>query len=89
MSEREESFAQNQFLNYVKDNKIPIKFYLVENIQMKGKIKSFDWYAVVIENEETGNDNLLFKHAIIAMIPSGKLSIEYTEPKAKIKRSNE
>ncbi len=70
--------AQDGFMNYAKSNKISIKFYLVENIQMKGKIKHFDLYSVIIENEETGNDNLIFKHAIIAMIPSGKLSIEYT-----------
>ncbi|GEM_PF-2284131 len=75
--------AQDGFMNYAKDNKIAIKFYLTENIQMKGKIKHFDMYSVIIENEETGNDNLIFKHAIITMIPFGKFSIEYTVPNVK------
>ncbi len=78
MPEEDRHSAQDGFINYAKDNKIPVKFYLLENIQMRGKIKHFDVYSVIIENEETGNDNLIFKSAIIAVIPSTKLSIEYT-----------
>jgi RNA chaperone Hfq len=70
-------------MNYAKNNKVVVKFYMLENIQMKGKIKHFDMYSVIIENEETGNDNLIFKHAIIAMIPSGKFSVEYAVPNVK------
>jgi|YelNatPaOPRAMG01_1025707.scaffolds.fasta_scaffold92336_2 host factor-I protein len=75
--------AQDGFMNYAKNNKVVVKFYMLENIQMKGKIKHFDMYSVIIENEETGNDNLIFKHAIIAMIPSGKFSVEYAVPNVK------
>ncbi len=75
--------AQDGFMNYARNNKIPIKFYLTDNIQMRGKIKHFDVYSVIIENEETGNDNLIFKHAIIAMIPVGKLSMEYASHNVK------
>lgn len=80
MPETDKYSAQDVFMNYAKNNKMPVKFYLIENIQMKGKIKHFDLYSVIIENEETGNDNLIFKHAIIAIIPSVKFSIEYAEP---------
>lgn len=83
MSDIDRYSAQDGFMNYVLKNKIGVKFYLIENIQMKGKIKHFDMYSVIIENEETGNDNLIFKHAIIAMIPSGKMSIEYGEQNTK------
>ncbi|MGC8545127.1 RNA chaperone Hfq [Athalassotoga sp.] len=83
MTETDRYSAQDGFMNYAKSNNVTIKFYLIENIQMKGKIKHFDMYSVILENEETGNDNLIFKHAIIAMIPSGKFSIEYTAQTAK------
>ncbi len=76
--------AEDGFMNYAKENKIPVKFYLIENVQMRGKIKHFDAYSVIIENEDTENDNLIFKHAIISVIPSTKFSIEYTPaPAAK------
>lgn len=83
MSDINRYSAQDSFMIYVMKNKISVKFYLTENIQMKGKIKHFDVYSVIIENEETGNDNLIFKHAIIAIVPSVKISLEFAEQSAK------
>ncbi len=59
---------QDRFLNQLRINKIEVKVYLVNGFQMKGIVRSFDSYTVLIES---GNQqSLVYKHAISTIIPS-------------------
>lgn len=58
---------QEQFLAAISRDKIAATFYLINGYQMKGLVKAFDDYTVLIE---CGKDQeLIFKHAISTIIP--------------------
>ena len=53
---------QDTFLNTVRKDKSPITIYLVSGVKLTGKIRSFDKYSVLLENNS--QEQLIFKHAI-------------------------
>jgi host factor-I protein len=53
---------QDTFLNTVRKDKSPITIYLVSGVKLTGKIRSFDKYSVLLENN--AQEQLIFKHAI-------------------------
>ena len=62
---------QDTFLNTVRKDKSPITIYLVSGVKLTGKIRSFDKYSVLLENN--AQEQLIFKHAISTVV-SGRLS---------------
>jgi host factor-I protein len=63
---------QDTFLNTVRKDKSPITIYLVSGVKLTGKIRSFDKYSVLLENN--AQEQLIFKHAISTVVsgrPSG------------------
>ncbi len=67
---------QDQFLNSLRRENIFVTVYLMNGFQLKGLIKGFDNYTVVLEAE--GKQQLIFKHAISTFTPSKpvQLSLE-------------
>jgi len=61
---------QDTFLNTVRKDKSPITIYLVSGVKLTGKIRSFDKYSVLLENNS--QEQLIFKHAISTVV-SGRL----------------
>jgi host factor-I protein len=57
---------QDTFLNTVRKDKSPITIYLVSGVKLTGKIRSFDKYSVLLENN--AQEQLIFKHAISTVI---------------------
>ena len=49
---------QDTFLNTVRKDKSPITIYLVSGVKLTGKIRSFDKYSVLLENNATGATDL-------------------------------
>ena len=62
---------QDTFLNTVRKDKSPITIYLVSGVKLTGKIRSFDKYSVLLENNS--QEQLIFKHAISTVV-SGRAS---------------
>lgn len=60
---------QDTFLNTVRKDKSPITVYLVSGVKLTGRIRSFDKYSVLLENNN--QEQLIFKHAISTVV-SGK-----------------
>ncbi len=58
---------QDVFLNLVRKEKTGITIFLINGFQLKGTVKGFDNYTVVIESE--GKQQLVYKHAISTIIP--------------------
>jgi len=58
---------QDSFLNQVRKDNIPVTIYLVNGYQLKGHIKGFDNFTVVLENE--GKQQLVYKHALSTITP--------------------
>ncbi|MFZ5966604.1 MAG: RNA chaperone Hfq [Bacillota bacterium] len=58
---------QDIFLNQVRKEHIPITIYLVNGFQLKGLVKGFDSYTIVLESE--GKQHLIYKHAVSTISP--------------------
>jgi host factor-I protein len=60
---------QDTFLNTIRKDKSQITIYLVSGVKLTGRIRSFDKYSVLLENNS--QEQLIFKHAISTVV-SGK-----------------
>ncbi|MBB6216699.1 host factor-I protein [Anaerosolibacter carboniphilus] len=58
---------QDVFLNQVRKEHIHITIYLVNGFQIKGMVKGFDSYTIVLESD--GKQHLIYKHAISTITP--------------------
>lgn len=58
---------QDVFLNQVRKEHIPVTIYLTNGFQLKGLVKGFDNFTVVIDTE--GKQQLVYKHAISTISP--------------------
>ena len=73
---------QDTFLNTVRKDKSPITIYLVSGVKLTGRIRSFDKYSVLLENNN--QEQLIFKHAISTVVSgrSGGHAEGRPEPRA-------
>jgi host factor-I protein len=69
---------QDTFLNTVRKDKSPITIYLVSGVKLTGKIRSFDKYSVLLENN--AQEQLIFKHAISTVVAGRPLSFDTPKP---------
>ena len=64
---------QDVFLNQARKEKISITIYLTNGFQLKGMVKGFDSYIVILDQD--GKQSMVYKHAISTIIPSRHISI--------------
>jgi len=70
---------QDAFLNQVRKERIPVTIYLVNGFQIKGMVKGFDNFTVIIELE--GKQQMVYKHAISTVAPVRQVNILSMEQK--------
>jgi len=58
---------QDSFLNQVRKENVPVIIYLVNGFQLRGAVKGFDNFTVILESE--GKQQLVYKHAISTITP--------------------
>lgn len=63
---------QDVFLNKARKESIDITIFLVNGYQLKGKVKGFDNYTIILESE--GKQQLIYKHAISTSVPSKSIN---------------
>lgn len=66
---------QDVFLNQVRKERIAVTIYLVNGFQIKGHVKGFDNFTVLVDLE--GRQQLVFKHAISTVAPLKPVSLPY------------
>ncbi len=59
---------QDVFLNSLRKNSTFVTIFLTNGFQLKGLIKSYDNYTVLLESD--GKQQLIYKHAISTYVPS-------------------
>ena len=59
---------QDIFLNQVRKDHIPVTIHLVNGFQIRGLIKGFDNYVIIVESE--GKQMMLYKQAVSTITPS-------------------
>ncbi|MGE5454439.1 MAG: RNA chaperone Hfq [Methylocystaceae bacterium] len=72
---------QDAFLNQVRKERIPVTIYLVNGFQIKGMVKGFDNFTVIIELE--GKQQMVYKHAISTVAPVRQVNILSIEQKSE------
>lgn len=58
---------QDSFLNLVRKENLAVVIYLVNGFQLRGMVKGFDNFTVILEQE--GKQQLVYKHAISTIMP--------------------
>ena len=64
---------QDVFLNRARKENLGITIYLINGYQIKGLVKGFDNYTIILDSE--GKQQLIYKHAISTIIPSKPISL--------------
>ena len=67
---------QDAFLNQVRKNHIPATIHLINGFQLRGMIKGFDNFVVIIDSD--GKQMMIYKHAISSVTPAQSVNY-YTE----------
>lgn len=58
---------QDAFLNRVRQEKVPVTMFLMNGFQMRGLVRGFDSFIVVLETD--GRQQMIYKHAISTVAP--------------------
>lgn len=67
---------QDQFLAAARREKCTVTVFLMNGFQLKGVIRGFDSFVVMVESE--GKQQMIFKHAISTVVPPKPL--EFNTP---------
>ncbi len=63
---------QDNFLNQVRKENVAVSIHLMNGFQIKGNVKGFDNFTVIIES--MGKQQLVYKHAISTIAPMKPLN---------------
>lgn len=64
---------QNAFLNDIRKNRVPVTVFLTNGFQLRGQIKAFDNFTVLLESD--GQQHLIYKHAISTFVPARHMTL--------------
>lgn len=70
---------QDIFLNQVRKEHALITVYLVSGYQIKGYVKGFDSYTIVVDSD--GKQQMIYKHAVSTIVPSKPVNFMNNPPK--------
>lgn len=66
---------QDLFLNQVRKEGVAITLYLVNGFQLKGVLRGFDNFTVILDSE--GKQQMVYKHAISTIMPSRPINLSF------------
>ena len=64
---------QDEFLAYLKQEKIQITIFLISGYQIRGLVQGYDNYTVIVKSGDT--QQLIYKHAISTMVPAHQVKL--------------
>ena len=67
---------QEGFLNRARTERVGVTVFLVNGFQMRGTIRGFDSFVVLLECE--GKQQVIYKHAISTIVPAKNLNLAET-----------
>jgi len=65
---------QDNFLNQLRKNNTPVVVYLTNGVRLKGIIKGFDNFVILLKENTQA---LIYKHAISTIAPEKEIEIEF------------
>ncbi|MDG2243762.1 MAG: RNA chaperone Hfq [Rhodospirillaceae bacterium] len=85
MSGEKSQNVQDVFLNAIRKNKTPVTVFLVNGVKLQGIVTWFDNFSMLLRRD--GHTQLVYKHAISTVMPSGPLQL--FEPEVQDDSANE
>ncbi len=67
---------QDNYLNQLRKEKIPVAVYLTNGVRLRGVIKSFDNFVILLKENV---HSLIYKHAISTIVPEKEIEIGFEE----------
>lgn len=68
---------QDTFLTKARRQNVPLTVFLVNGFQMRGTVRGFDPFTVVLDSE--GRQQLIYKHAISTVAPAQTIDLSEAE----------
>lgn len=72
---------QDLFLNQLRKEKIPVTIFLANGVRLKGVIKGFDNFVVLLRDS---HDQLIYKHAISTVVPEKSPDLNSRTPNEEL-----
>lgn len=63
---------QDNYLNHLRKEKISVVIYLANGVRLKGIIKSFDNFVIILKE---ASQQLIYKHAISTIVPAKDIGL--------------
>ena len=73
MSGEKSQNVQDVFLNTIRKNKVPVTVFLINGVKLQGVVTWFDNFSMLLRRD--GHTQLVYKHAISTVMPSGTLQL--------------
>ena len=80
MAAEKQPSLQDTFLNHIRKNKVSVTIFLVNGVKLQGVVTWFDNFCVLLRRD--GQSQLVYKHAISTVMPSGPIQLYEPEEKA-------
>ena len=65
---------QDTLLNQIRREKQTVTFFLMNGFQLKGIVRSFDSFVVILDTD--GRQQMIYKHAISTIVPSSSVDLK-------------
>ena len=72
MTTKSTIILQDVFLNQIRKEHIPVTIHLTNGFQLRGVVKGFDNFTVILDSE--GKQMMIYKHAISTITPTRAVS---------------
>ena len=66
---------QDLFLNSARKERIPVTIYLMNGVQVRGHVKGFDSYIILLEGDNR-QQNMIYKHAVSTILPAKSINLQ-------------
>ena len=63
---------QDNYLNQLRKDKTPVVIYLTNGVRLKGIIKGFDNFVILLREN---TQSLIYKHAVSTIVPEREIEI--------------
>lgn len=67
---------QDNYLNQLRKDKTPVVIYLTNGVRLKGTIKGFDSFVVLLKDAA---QQLIYKHAVSTIVPEKDVELKFDE----------
>jgi host factor-I protein len=71
---KQQQNLQDSFLNQIRKDGIPVTLFLLNGVQLHGRIRGFDNFVVILESD--GRQMMIYKHAVSTLSPSHPVKTE-------------